>query len=83
MPNFVERFRKMREIKTANFLFFRVNLECSYTFLIVDILLNILAENQIDIHKLTCSFADVKSRRSLTNMFQSNSATPENTQSHI
>ena len=58
MPNFVERFRKMREIKTANFLLFRVNLECSYTFLKVDILLNKLAENQIDIHKLTCFFAD-------------------------
>jgi hypothetical protein len=58
MPNFVERFRKITENKTANFLFFLVNLECSCTFLIVDVLLNILGESQIDIHKLTCFFAD-------------------------
>jgi hypothetical protein len=31
---------------------------CSYTFLIVGVLLNILGENQIDIHKLTCFFVD-------------------------
>ena len=57
MPNFVERFRRITENKTANFLFL-VNLECSCTFLIVGVLLNILGENQIDIHKLTCFFAD-------------------------
>jgi hypothetical protein len=37
---------------------FLVNLKCSYTFLIVGVLLNILGVNQIDIHKLTCFFVD-------------------------
>jgi hypothetical protein len=41
-----------RECKAANFLF-SVNLEFSCTFLIVGVLLNILGENQIDIHKLS------------------------------
>ena len=58
MPNFVKCFRKITEYKTANFLFFLVNLECSCTFLIVGVLLNILGENQIDIHRLTCFFVD-------------------------
>jgi hypothetical protein len=54
MPNFVEKSQKTKQLMS----FFLLNLECSYAFIIVDVLLNILGENQIDIHTLTCFFAD-------------------------
>jgi hypothetical protein len=54
MPSFFKCFRNITEYKTANFLFFLENLECSCTFLIVRVLLNIFEENQIDIQQREC-----------------------------
>ena len=59
MPNFVKCFRKITEYKTANSVFFLVNLKCIYIFLVVGVrAVEYLGENQIDIHKLTCFVVD-------------------------